>query len=87
MMTAADCARKVLVIGAGVADIQAIATAKEQGLLFSDRCKSLQRTVESLGGKFLSVEQSEDMSCCGYAKETSEEYKKKQLKMREALKK
>ena len=45
--------------------------------------------VESLGGKFLTVEQVEDMETAGgYAKETSEDYKKKQAEMmKEALKK
>ena len=45
--------------------------------------------VESLGGKFLTVEQSEDMETSGgYAKETSDEYKKKQAEiMQDALKK
>ena len=45
--------------------------------------------VESLGGKFLTVEQAEDMETTGgYAKETSEDYKKKQAEMmKEALKK
>ena len=45
--------------------------------------------MESLGGKFLTIEQSEDMETAGgYAKEASEEYKKKQSEMmREALKK
>ena len=45
--------------------------------------------VESLGGKFLTVEQSEDMETSGgYAKEASDDYKKKQAEMmQEALKK
>ena len=45
--------------------------------------------VESLGGKFLTVEQSEDMETAGgYAKEASEDYKKKQAEMmKDALKK
>ena len=45
--------------------------------------------VESLGGKFLTVQQSEDMETAGgYAKEASEDYKKKQAEMmRDALKK
>ena len=45
--------------------------------------------VESLGGKFLTVEQAEDMETSGgYAKETSDDYKQKQAEMmKEALKK
>jgi len=93
MMTAAGTvpAAKVLVIGAGVAGLQAIATAKRLGAIVSatDVRAASKEQVESLGGKFLTVEQSEDMETSGgYAKETSEEYKKKQAEMmKEALKK
>jgi len=93
MMTAAGTvpAAKVLVIGAGVAGLQAIATAKRIGAIVSatDVRAASKEQVESLGGKFLTVEQSEDMETAGgYAKETSDEYKKKQAEMmREALKK
>ncbi len=93
MMTAAGTvpAAKVLVIGAGVAGLQAIATAKRLGAIVSatDVRAASKEQVESLGGKFLTVEQSENMETSGgYAKETSEDYKKKQAEiMREALKK
>ncbi len=93
MMTAAGTvpAAKVLVIGAGVAGLQAIATAKRLGAIVSatDVRAASKEQVESLGGKFLSVDIKEDMeTSTGYAKETSEEYKKKQAEMmREALKK
>ena len=93
MMTAAGTvpAAKVLVIGAGVAGLQAIATAKRIGAIVSatDVRVASKEQVESLGGKFLTVEQSEDMETAGgYAKETSDEYKKKQAEMmRDALKK
>ncbi len=93
MMTAAGTvpAAKVLVIGAGVAGLQAIATAKRIGAIVSatDVRAASKEQVESLGGKFLTVEQSDDMETSGgYAKETSEDYKKKQAEMmREALKK
>ena len=93
MMTAAGTvpAAKVLVIGAGVAGLQAIATAKRLGAIVSatDVRAASKEQVESLGGKFLTIEQSEDMETAGgYAKEASEEYKKKQSEMmREALKK
>ena len=93
MMTAAGTvpAAKVLVIGAGVAGLQAIATAKRLGAIVSatDVRSASKEQVESLGGKFLNVEQSEDMETSGgYAKEVSEDYKKKQSEMmKEALKK
>jgi NAD(P) transhydrogenase subunit alpha len=93
MMTAAGTvpAAKVLVIGAGVAGLQAIATAKRLGAIVSatDVRSASKEQVESLGGKFLTVEQSEDMETSGgYAKEASDNYKKKQAEMmREALKK
>ncbi len=93
MMTAAGTvpAAKVLVIGAGVAGLQAIATAKRLGAIVSatDVRAASKEQVESLGGKFLTVEQTEDMETAGgYAKETSDDYKKKQAEMmREALKK
>ena len=83
MMTAAGTvpAAKVLVIGAGVAGLQAIATAKRLGAIVSatDVRSASKEQVESLGGKFLSVDQEEDMETSGgYAKETSDTYKKKQ---------
>ena len=93
MMTAAGTvpAAKVLVIGAGVAGLQAIATAKRLGAIVSatDVRAASKEQVESLGGKFLTVEQSEDMETDGgYAKEASDDYKKKQAEMmRHALKK
>ncbi len=93
MMTAAGTvpAAKVLVIGAGVAGLQAIATAKRLGAIVSatDVRAASKEQVESLGGKFLTVEQTENMETAGgYAKEASEEYKKKQAEMmKDALKK
>tara|TARA_B100000963_G_scaffold355224_1_gene373065 strand:- start:86 stop:1180 length:1095 start_codon:yes stop_codon:yes gene_type:complete len=93
MMTAAGTvpAAKILVIGAGVAGLQAIATAKRLGAIVSatDVRAASKEQVESLGGKFLTVEQSEDMETAGgYAKEASDDYKKKQANlMKEALKK
>ena len=83
MMTAAGTvpAAKVLVVGAGVAGLQAIATAKRMGaMVFATDVRMASREqVESLGGKFLSVEGSENLETeGGYAKETSEEFKKKQ---------
>ena len=81
MMTAAGTvpAAKVLVIGAGVAGLQAIATAKRLGAIVSatDVRAASKEQVESLGGRFLTVEQSENMETAGgYAKEASDDYKK-----------
>ena len=93
MMTAAGTvpAAKVLVIGAGVAGLQAIATAKRLGAIVSatDVRSASKEQVESLGGKFLTVDKSEDMETSGgYAKEVSDDYKNKQAEMmQEALKK
>jgi H+-translocating NAD(P) transhydrogenase subunit alpha len=86
MMTAAGTvpAAKVLVIGAGVAGLQAIATAKRLGAVVSatDVRATSKEQVESLGGKFLIVEQEENLETAGgYAKEASEEFKKKQADM------
>ena len=83
MMTAAGTipAAKVLVIGAGVAGLQAIATAKRMGAVVfaTDVRMASKEQVESLGGKFLTVEGSENLETeSGYAKEASEEFKKKQ---------
>ena len=83
MMTAAGTvpAAKVLIVGAGVAGLQAIATAKRMGAIVfaTDVRMASKEQVESLGGKFLTVEGSENLeSEGGYAQETSEEFKKKQ---------
>ena len=73
MMTAAGTvpAAKVLVVGAGVAGLQAIATAKRMGaIVFATDVRSASKEqVESLGGKFLSVEGAENLETeGGYAK-------------------
>ncbi len=83
MMTAAGTitAAKVLVVGAGVAGLQAIATAKRMGAVVfaTDVRLASKEQVESLGGKFLSVEGSENLETeGGYAREASEDFKKKQ---------
>ena len=83
MMTAAGTvpAAKVLVVGAGVAGLQAIATAKRMGAIVfaTDVRMASKEQVESLGGKFLTVEGSENLETeGGYAKETSDEFKRKQ---------
>ena len=84
MMTAAGTvpAAKVLVIGAGVAGLQAIATAKRLGAVVSatDVRAASKEQVESLGGKFLMVEQKENLETAGgYAKEASEDFKKNRV--------
>ena len=83
-MTAAGTIRpsKVLIIGAGVAGLQAIATAKRLGAQVEafDVRPVVKEQVESLGAKFIEVESDKDdgIGEGGYAKETSEDYKKKQ---------
>ena len=83
MMTAAGTvpAAKVLVVGAGVAGLQAIATAKRMGAIVfaTDVRMASKEQVESLGGKFLTVDGAENLETeGGYAKEASEDFKKKQ---------
>ena len=93
MMTAAGTisAAKVLIVGAGVAGLQAIATAKRMGAIVyaTDVRIASKEQVESLGGKFLTVEGSENLETeGGYAKETSVDFKKKQEELlKETLKK
>ncbi len=83
MMTAAGTvpAAKILVVGAGVAGLQAIATAKRMGgiVFATDVRMASKEQVESLGGKFLMVEGAENLETeGGYAKEASDDFKKKQ---------
>ena len=85
MMTAAGRVNpaKLMVLGVGVAGLQAIATAKRLGAVVSatDVRSATKEQVESLGGKFIMVEDEESNKSetqGGYAKEMSEEYKKKQ---------
>ena len=93
MMTAAGTipAAKVLVVGAGVAGLQAVATAKRMGAIVfgTDVRIASKEQVESLGGKFLTVEGSENLETeSGYAKEASDDFKKKQEELlAETLKK
>jgi len=85
MMTAAGTVApaRVLVFGAGVAGLQAIATAKRLGavVLATDVRYAAKEQVESLGGRFIVVDE-ESMKAAeteaGYAKEMGEEFKKKQ---------
>ena len=83
MMTAAGTVSpaKFFIIGAGVAGLQAIATAKRLGGVVSatDVRLASKEQVESLGGRFIFVEGSENLETeGGYAKEASEDFKKKQ---------
>ncbi len=88
MMTAAGTVSpaKVLVMGAGVAGLQAIATAKRLGAVVSatDVRPAAKEQVESLGGKFVAVEDDEFKqaeTAGGYAKEMSDAYKQKQAEL------
>lgn len=83
MMTAAGSlpAMKVLVIGAGVAGLQAIATARRLGAIVSayDVRSVAKEQVQSLGATFVEIESEENGDTIGgYAKEMSEDYKLKQ---------
>jgi len=83
MMTAAGTVTpaKFFVIGAGVAGLQAIATAKRLGGVVSatDVRLASKEQVESLGGKFVFVDNAQNLETSGgYAKEVGEDYKKKQ---------
>ncbi|GHE72001.1 Re/Si-specific NAD(P)(+) transhydrogenase subunit alpha [Roseivirga thermotolerans] len=72
---------KVLVLGAGVAGLQAIATARRLGAVVEafDVRTAAEEEVKSLGAKFVKVEgATDDKSAGGYAVEQSEEYKAKQ---------
>ena len=87
LMTAAGTIRpaKVLILGAGVAGLQAIATAKRLGAQVEafDVRPEVKEQVESLGAKFVEVSSESDdgVGEGGYAKETSDEYKKKQQEL------
>lgn len=93
MMTAAGTVApaRVVVMGAGVAGLQAIATAKRLGAVVSafDVRRAAKEQVESLGATFIEVEGAEDMETSGgYAKEATEDYKRRQAeKIKEVLKK
>ncbi|MFZ9387769.1 MAG: Re/Si-specific NAD(P)(+) transhydrogenase subunit alpha [Chitinophagaceae bacterium] len=90
-MTAAGSIKpaKVLILGAGVAGLQAIATAKRLGAVVEvfDTRPAVKEEVMSLGAKFVEVEGAADASKAGgYAVEQTEEYKQKQQeKIRESI--
>ena len=88
MMTAAGtiAAAKVFVMGVGVAGLQAIATARRLGAVVTatDVRPATKEQVESLGAKFLAVEDEEfknAQTAGGYAKEMSKEYQAKQAEL------
>jgi NAD(P) transhydrogenase subunit alpha len=86
MMTAAGTISpaKVVIMGAGVAGLQALGTAKRLGAVVevSDIRSAVKEEVQSLGGKFIEVETTEEMQDeGGYAKEASEEFLKKQKEL------
>ena len=76
---------KVLILGAGVAGLQAIATAKRLGSQVEafDVRPEVKEQVESLGAKFVEVENQDDEGIGegGYAKETSDDYKRRQQEL------
>ena len=86
LMTAAGtiAPARVLILGAGVAGLQAIGTARRLGAVVEafDVRKVAKEQVESLGAKFVEVDSKEDAQTAGgYAREVSEEYKKKQAEL------
>ncbi len=75
---------KVLILGAGVAGLQALATAKKLGAVVEvfDVRSAVKEEVMSLGGKFIEVEGArEDVASGGYAVEQTEEFKQKQAQL------
>ncbi len=86
LMTAAGtiAPARVLVLGAGVAGLQAIGTARRLGAVVEafDVRKVVKEQVESLGARFVEVPSDEDAQTAGgYAKETSEAYKQRQAEV------
>jgi NAD(P) transhydrogenase subunit alpha len=75
---------KILILGAGVAGLQALATARKLGAVVEvfDVRPAVKEEVQSLGGKFIEVEGAKDDSTAGgYAVEQTEEYKQKQAQL------
>ncbi len=86
MITAAGSIKpaKVLVIGAGVAGLQAIATARRNGAVVEafDTRAAVKEEVQSLGAKFVEVEgATDDKDAGGYAVEQTEDYKRRQAEL------
>jgi H+-translocating NAD(P) transhydrogenase subunit alpha len=85
-MTAAGTIKpaKVLILGAGVAGLQAIATSRKLGAIVEvfDVRSAVKEEVQSLGGKFIEVEGArDDKSAGGYAIEQTDEFKQKQKEL------
>jgi NAD(P) transhydrogenase subunit alpha len=82
LMTAAGMVRpaKVFVIGAGVAGLQAIATARRLGanVFATDVRPEVKEQIESVGAKYVGIEVTESAAGGGYARELSEEDKRRQ---------
>ncbi len=75
---------KILILGAGVAGLQAVAIARKLGAVVEvfDVRSAVKEEVKSLGGKFIEVEgATEDAAAGGYAVEQSEDFKKKQAEL------
>ncbi|VAX24550.1 NAD(P) transhydrogenase alpha subunit [hydrothermal vent metagenome] len=86
MMTAAGTIQpaRVVIMGAGVAGLQALGTARRLGAVVevSDIRPAVKEEVQSLGGRFIEVETDENMEDeGGYAKEASEEFLRKQKEL------
>ena len=86
MMTAAGMIHpaKILILGAGVAGLQAIATAKRLGAVVYafDVRRAAKEQIESLGAEFIEVSEDQDSETSGgYASETTEEYRKLQAEL------
>jgi NAD(P) transhydrogenase subunit alpha len=85
MMTAAGTIKpaKVFIIGAGVAGLQAIASAKRAGAVVHafDVRPEVKEQIESLGGKFVEIEVADARGEGGYARELTDEEKKKQQEL------
>lgn len=85
LMTAAGTlsAARVFVLGAGVAGLQAIATAKRLGAVVEafDTRAAVKEQVQSLGGRFVEMDMSDAEGAGGYAKELSEEQHKKEQEL------
>ena len=86
MITAAGSIKpsKVLILGAGVAGLQAIATSRRMGAMVEafDTRTAVKEEVESLGAKFVEVEgATDDKEAGGYAVEQTEEYKQRQSEL------
>ncbi|MEZ4999546.1 MAG: Re/Si-specific NAD(P)(+) transhydrogenase subunit alpha [Bacteroidales bacterium] len=85
-MSAAGTIRpsKVLILGAGVAGLQAVASARKLGAVVEvfDVRSAVKEEVQSLGGKFIEVEgATEDKAAGGYAVEQTEDFKRRQAEM------